>query len=476
MQSSFREIVSAVIVLSVVPQPTRAGDLPVTGVSVPELAWVDTLASVYVESQLISGGVVAIMRNGCIIYQRGFGWHDAGGEITIPENALFRIASCTKPLTAAAIRRLDAEGAFGPLGLDRFAFDLGQATGGILPATPGATYEPFPALGDERLQNVTIRRLLEHRGGWNRDPPVGDLTRRECDIADDFDVESPPGRVRTMRWILGQPLEFTPGTDQQYSNVGYLALGLIVEEVTGQSLVSYLRSHILTPDLWVPHTDLRQGRRFWWDQSFREVWYNGDGSDVCVYPIADLDGCSVVNLMPEPYGTWDHEARVGQGGLVVSAATMLRFLERYHVQVFSPDIGMPLGGLFEDGAHNGALGGINAYAWQRTDGINVFIALNRAADPGNYAAELANILDPGLDAQSVWPTECVDGFWAYAADPTGYSIFGSFDHPFGGVQEAFTLVGDGSRVNLFPHSFAWTGTLSTKLMLRAPFGTARIGE
>ena len=50
-----------------------------------------------------------LMKDGRVVYQHGFGWKDEDRDIRMPENALVRIASCTKPVTAAAIRHLIAE-------------------------------------------------------------------------------------------------------------------------------------------------------------------------------------------------------------------------------------------------------------------------------------------------------------------------------------------------------------------------------
>src|SRR5690606_35302102 len=90
-----------------------------------------------------------------------------------------------------------------------------------------------------RLADVTVRHLLMHQGGWNRDL-VGDLTYREVTIAAAMGVSSPPGRWNTVRYILGRPLEHTPGTVTAYSNIGCLVLGLIVEQERGMPLEEVL--------------------------------------------------------------------------------------------------------------------------------------------------------------------------------------------------------------------------------------------
>ncbi|MBL8878660.1 MAG: beta-lactamase family protein, partial [Phycisphaerales bacterium] len=159
----------------------------ISGRYIPELSWADITMLNFMTEHGISGGLLGIMKDGCVVYQRGFGWMDNDQNITMPENALVRIASCTKPITAAAIQKLAAEGAFGPDGIDRLAFNLGQSNPGVL------NINPWPSLGDSRMRNITIRHLLLHQGGWDRDPDVGpgDVTYMECTIASDMGINSP---------------------------------------------------------------------------------------------------------------------------------------------------------------------------------------------------------------------------------------------------------------------------------------------
>lgn len=440
--------------------------IPISGVPVPELNWADTNMRDFMSDNDITAGLLAISRNGVIVYQRGFGYHDADESIDMPENALVRIASCTKPFTGAAIQNLAIDFEFD---MHDNAFDLGQPEGGLLP------HDPFPSLGDSRLRDVTVFQLLTHEGGWDRTDPNTDWTYEECRIADELNVASPPGRTNTLRWILGQPLQFTPGTRSAYSNVGYLAAGLIVEEITGVGLLSYLRENILTPDMWVPSTDLRGGRTFPIDQPTREAWYDG-GLGGCVFDSV-CGGCGLQSV-EAAYGSWDHEARIGQGGLVVSAATMLQFANRYYVGSGSGNIGFPVDPTWS-GSHGGALSGVNCRIWQRGDGTNVFIWFNKKnadEDGDNFAAMFSSRIDQELDSQAEWPTEAVDGFWVQPGGPLPFGYFGCFDDPFRGVEQALAFLADGSRVNVKPGSDPFTGMISTKLLLRAPQGTARIGD
>src|SRR4029077_18041 len=85
---------------------------------------------------------------------------------------------------------------------------------------------------------VTIRQLIEHRSG------MGDFFGPEY-------LATPPSKIRKLSDYLplfvNKPLEFEPGTDQRYSNAGYIVLGLIIERESGRSYYDYVRDHIFKP-------------------------------------------------------------------------------------------------------------------------------------------------------------------------------------------------------------------------------------
>ena len=130
----------------------------------------------------------------------------------------FRIASTTKSFTAAIVMQLVAEG---ELSLDDTAEDL----------APGLL-----AAGDE----ITVRDLLGHTGG------LPDYTKTE-----EFAKRAGAGKSLTPEQVLGYvsdlPLEFEPGSEYAYSDSDNIALGLIIEQVTGNSFEEELQARILEP-------------------------------------------------------------------------------------------------------------------------------------------------------------------------------------------------------------------------------------
>lgn len=334
----------------------------------------------FVEQHGIGAAALGIMRNGDIIYEGAAGFMDPGRRVPVASDVMMRIASVTKPITAAAIRKLAADG---KLALGDRVFDMGQAGGGLL------SLEPFPRPGDPALGQITVEHLLRHRAGWDRDI-APDWVFREIAIAAEMSVRSPPGRENMVRYILGQPLQFRPGTRRAYSNIGYLVLGLIVEKVSGQDYLSYVRENIFAP-LGVPVGDVILGRTFPRDRDPREPWYQGP---IGARNVFDPSGPRV----PWPDGGWHHEAKVGHGGLVASTRALLEFLDAY--QVAGDDIGSPRSKPEAAGwhwYHTGNLAGTNALAYQRGSGINYVVLFNRRSrsDP-SYVTQFMELLQREL--------------------------------------------------------------------------------
>ncbi len=353
-----------------------------------QLKVLDDLMNAFMLDNGIKAGALAVMRNGVVVYDRGFGWTDEKLSSPATSNVMMRLASVSKPLTAAVIRSLITGG---KLGLDDHAFDVGQKGGGLL------KLKPFPSLGDARLADVTVRHLLQHRGGWDRDV-VGDLTYREVKIAQAMGLSSPPGRAQTVRYILGQPLQHKPGAKAAYANIGYLVLGLIIEQATGSVYMTALQQRVLGP-LGLAKGAVLQGRTFPKDRSPREPWYDYAGLATNVF---DPTGPKV----RRPDGGWHHEARVANGGLVSSARPLLSYLQTHLVS--GDDIGAKRTG--KEGKtwrrnHTGSLAGTTALARQRGDGINYVVLFNKRPKSGaSYSSQIRAKLDKLLDSGTViWP-------------------------------------------------------------------------
>ena len=131
------------------------GEIPISGTPVPGMEAADEAFTKFMKRHAIPGGSAAIMKDGKLIYARGFGFADRDAKKPVQPDTLFRIASISKPITSLVIARLVEEG---KLRYDQKAIPwLGYPT----PDYEGAKRDP-------RLDSITIRQLLQHSGGWDR--------------------------------------------------------------------------------------------------------------------------------------------------------------------------------------------------------------------------------------------------------------------------------------------------------------------
>ena len=177
-----------------------------------------------------SAATIAIGRGDAIVFQKGYGFSDRQRKVPTKLDATMRIASCTKPITRTAVEVLIRRG---KLQRDTLIFDFL----GIPPDENG--------LNDERIRQITIEHLMNHEGGWDRDATFDPLFNTDK-IAQKLRVRNVE-KNHIVRYMWSMPLQFDPGTENRYSNFGYLLLGLAIEKATGESWINSVRELIATP-------------------------------------------------------------------------------------------------------------------------------------------------------------------------------------------------------------------------------------
>ncbi len=252
----------------------------------------------FMKARGIPGGSLAVVKDRQLVYARGYGLADRERNVAVKADSLFRIASISKPITAVAIMKLVEDG---KLTLDQRAFDfLGLASS---------------EKGDARLATITIRQLLHHTGGWNRDTRYDPMFRsRKIAKATNAPIPAQPEAI--IRFMLGEPLDFDPGSQYVYSNFGYCVLGRVIEKITGRPYEEYVREAILAP---MGIRGMRIGASLDGKQVPGEVRYytSGDGEADSVFE----EGKKV----PFPYGGFCLEAMDAHGGWLASAVDLARF-------------------------------------------------------------------------------------------------------------------------------------------------------
>lgn len=275
-----------------------------TGEAFEQLVSFDELMRTFVRDNQIPGAALAVGRQGRLVYARGFGYADVQRKRPVQPDSLFRIASISKPITAVTIMRL----------VDQGKLKLGDRVFDLLPHEP---HLPHGGQPDPRLQQITIRQLLQHTGGWDRDVSI-DPMFQPVKIAHSLGVAPPAQPDHVIRFMMGWQLDFDPGTRHAYSNFGYCVLWRVIEQVTGRGYEAHVRQDVLEP---LGIRFMRIGKTLPQGRADREVCYYAGRRRTGVAVVGDHFAAQV----PRPYGAWYLEAMDSHGGWIASAVDLLRF-------------------------------------------------------------------------------------------------------------------------------------------------------
>lgn len=180
-----------------------------------ELARIDALMSAIYKSGS-PGAAIAIVKDGNVVFRKGYGVADLNSEAPITPSTNFNICSMTKQFTAYAILQLQREG---KLSLDdrlsRFFPDFAPGVAG----------------------SVSVRQLLTHSSGLKDHYSYVD--RAKYKEFWDRDV------LTVLRPV--DSTYFPPGSRYRYSNAAFCLLSLIIEKLSGETYPAYIRGHLLAP-------------------------------------------------------------------------------------------------------------------------------------------------------------------------------------------------------------------------------------
>ncbi|MBU0984219.1 MAG: serine hydrolase [candidate division Zixibacteria bacterium] len=162
-------------------------------------------------------GSALVSYKGRVLLKQGYGWADAEFEDPNTPRTRFFIGSITKQFTAAAILLLAQEG---KLRLDDPITDYLSD----YPENPG--------------HRITIRHCLTHTSGLPNYTEIPEVYLQRTSVI---------SQTELLELFRIRPLDFEPGTEFHYSNSGYIVLGAIIEQVSGQSYEAFLHHRILKP-------------------------------------------------------------------------------------------------------------------------------------------------------------------------------------------------------------------------------------
>jgi CubicO group peptidase (beta-lactamase class C family) len=196
--------VLALFALSYVPQ------------SIVQASAVSKDVSLYVQAEMerqhIPGVALLVSRSGRIVQAEGFGLANVELQVPVKPETIFQSGSVGKQFTATAVMMLVEEG---KLGLDD-------------PLTK--YFLEAPAAWKE----VTVRELLSHTAGFG-------------DYPEKFNFRKDWTEDQLLKLVESIPLAYPPGTKWDYSNLGYLTLGILIHRVTGEFYGDFLQQRIFHP-------------------------------------------------------------------------------------------------------------------------------------------------------------------------------------------------------------------------------------
>ena len=203
------------------------------------MAMIGTAFRREIEAERLPGAVIAVARAGKLAYFEAFGVRDPATEAAMENDAVFSIASMTKPMTSVAIMQLFEQG----------RLLLGDPISAHLPEFAGMTRGVVDQDGQLRRVEVeqppTIQDLLRHTSGLtyqNRGTTKIHTAYPGSSATAALSLTKP----QAIAALASCPLLFEPGTAWEYG-FSTDVLGFIIEAITGQTLGQYLGEHIWGP-------------------------------------------------------------------------------------------------------------------------------------------------------------------------------------------------------------------------------------
>ena len=242
------------------------------------------------------GCALGVYRDGKIVYAKGYGLANLEEDVPITPQSVFDIASVSKQFTAASIVLLERQGKL------RLDDDIRK----YLPEVPY-----YSSQGGGK---ITILQLLNHTSGvrdyGNLFPLAG---------IDDDDVTTDEDALGMI--VRQKALNFTPGSEWQYSNSGYLLLSLIVKRVSGKSLKEFAAENIFQP-LGMAHTQHRDDHTFLIPRRVQAYSRTQNGGYRLNMSYAEETGDGMVHTTIEDLQRWDENFYSGKVGGKTFASEM----------------------------------------------------------------------------------------------------------------------------------------------------------
>lgn len=377
------------------------------GPLVPSMSNIDSAMNQFMVDRHVPNASIAVVKEGRLVFARGYTNAPAGWPTATP-TTLYRIASLTKPLTSVGVMKLIESG----------LIQFNQRIGTIL-GTNGWT--------DLRINDVTVRDLLQHRGGWDVSLAGFDPLTHDFSISSALNVPLPLSTANVIDYMKTIPLDHDPGETFAYSNFGYSLAGRIIEMITGAPYDAWIKANVLNP---VGMKRAHIGRSEQGTQWTGEIPYVDEYQRV----VPSVMGPSTPDLVPLNYGGWNLSLHDSGGGWVTTVVDYARFAATFDDLDKSPLLSRSLieqmwsrpptepiespayyaaGFLVQPletaghyyVSHTGALNGTSAWMTLRDDHVQWIVMMNVRGIPELPSmADLSGIIDAEISAITDWPT------------------------------------------------------------------------
>ncbi len=299
-------------------------NIPVAGKAGPGVELLDHVMLSYLPKIGCTTAVLAISRDGVLVYSRGYGWLNEARTLPAPENTPMGIASCDKPMTRAAVLQLARAG---KVKLDAPVFKyLG--------------IKPAGKVIDRRILSVTVQNCMDMKAGWGNEGQD-----KAIEAAHKAGVADPIPSTTLLSYIMVQKLKDAPGTKEEYTNSCYGVMRPLIEKASGKSFAAYLRDDLLRP---YGVTDMRE-------------------IQAC--------GSTVKGDPPQVWNVGQHvNFKPTEEIVAVSAPAMCKFMQHFYFD------GLERKGSGFTFVGNGSLDNSTAQMYWRGDGIDIAWVFNGRRD------------------------------------------------------------------------------------------------
>lgn len=293
-----------------------AGDLPESGEIGRDLQPLNELMRRVLKENNIPGATLAVTFRGKLLFARGFGYSDIDTLTAMPSATNMRVASVSKPITAVATLLLVQDGKLG----------LQDKTLELLEKHPFCSFDTEAAIkSDPRWSTISVEHLLNHSAGWDREKSK-DTVFQLVTVTQQLGLKRLAGSNDILQYQLMQPLDFAPGSQYAYSNVGYCMLGRIIEAVSGKTYEHFVRERILSV---AGMTQTRLGKTRLSDRAPDESRYYTQKMNQApaVWELATQKKGATFEMVAPTYGQWDLEVMDSFGGWTSTTQDLVRFID-----------------------------------------------------------------------------------------------------------------------------------------------------